>query len=89
MKKLLLLAVLAAFLSISTLASAEPVNINTADAVTLAANIKGIGLRKAEAIVAWRKEHGAFQRVEDLALVKGIGPKTVEKNRENLMVETP
>ncbi|HEB59234.1 MAG TPA: ComEA family DNA-binding protein [Gammaproteobacteria bacterium] len=89
MKKLIFLVFFAALVTFSTLASAEPVNINTADAVTLAANIKGIGLRKAEAIVAWRKEHGAFQRVEDLALVKGIGPKTVEKNRENLMVETP
>lgn len=73
----------------SSLALAGPVNINTADAPTLAANLNGVGQTKAEAIVAYRKANGPFHAVEDLALVKGIGTKTVEKNRENLRTEDP
>ncbi|MGV6851011.1 MAG: ComEA family DNA-binding protein [bacterium] len=60
------------------------VNINTADAQQLADNIKGVGLAKAEAIVAYRNENGPFKSIEDLVMVKGIGLKTVEKNRDNL-----
>jgi competence protein ComEA len=66
--------------------AAEPVNINTADAATMAARLNGVGESKAEAIVAYREEHGAFKSVDQLAQVKGIGLKTVEKNRENLTV---
>lgn len=60
----------------------EPVDINRADAATLAASLNGIGPAKAEAIVAYREEHGPFKSVEQLAEVKGVGLKTVEKNRE-------
>jgi len=66
--------------------NAEPVDINTADAATLASAIKGVGEKKAETIVAYRETHGPFTRVEDLSNVKGIGPGTVEKNRQNLEV---
>jgi len=66
--------------------AAEPVNINTADAATMAARLNGVGESKAEAIVAYREEHGAFKSVDQLAQVKGIGLKTVEKNREVLTV---
>jgi competence protein ComEA len=59
-----------------------PVNVNTADAPAIAQAMKGVGLKKAEAIVAYRKEHGAFKSLDQLAGVKGIGLKTVEKNRE-------
>jgi competence protein ComEA len=62
--------------------AAEPVDINRADAATLAASLNGIGPAKAEAIVAYREEHGPFKSVEQLAEVKGVGLKTVEKNRE-------
>lgn len=72
----------------SGIAYAEPVNINTASAEMLADAVKGIGNKKAEAIVAYREEHGAFKTVEDLAKVKGIGLKTVEKNRDNLTVSS-
>lgn len=58
-----------------------PVNVNTADAATLAAAMNGVGLAKAEAIVAYRKQHGAFRTLDQLADVKGIGLKTIEKNR--------
>jgi len=66
--------------------AAEPVNINTADAATLSARLNGVGESKAEAIVAYREEHGAFKTIDQLAQVKGIGLKTVEKNREMLTV---
>ncbi len=57
------------------------VNINTADAPTIAKELKGIGEKKAQAIVNYRKQHGPFKTVESLTEVKGIGLKTVEKNR--------
>ena len=65
---------------------AAPVNINAADATTLAASIKGVGEKKAQAIVQYRKEHGPFRSVDELANVPGIGSKTVENNRANLTV---
>jgi len=65
-------------------ASAVPaqVNVNTADAATLARELKGIGIKRAEAIVAYRQKHGPFKSVDELALVKGIGPAAISKNRE-------
>ena len=44
----------------------------------------GIGIKKAEAIVTYRKEHGKFKNLEDLQMVKGIGTKTVEKNKNEI-----
>lgn len=63
---------------------AAPVNINTADAATIDAAMKGVGKKSAAAIVAYRIKNGPFKRVDDLTKVKGIGPKVVEKNRANL-----
>lgn len=65
---------------------AAPVNINSADAITLASAIKGVGETKAQAIVKYRKEHGPFRSVDELMNVPGIGAKTVEHNRANLTV---
>jgi competence protein ComEA len=65
-------------------AAAARVNINTADAATIDAGLLNIGRSKAEAIVAYRKEHGAFHSAEQLAQVKGIGLKTIEKNRDRI-----
>ena len=81
----ILLALLLAFATAPAFA-AEPVNINTADAAVLSTKITGIGPAKAEAIVAYRKEHGPFKSVDELANVKGIGLKTVEKIRDQLTV---
>ena len=67
--------------------AAQPVNINTADAPTLATALRGVGDSKAEAIVAYREANGAFKTADDLAKVKGIGEKTVELNREFILVE--
>lgn len=69
--------------------AAEPINLNAADAETLAANIDGIGAAKAAAIVAYRDAHGPFKTVDDLVLVKGIGAATVNKNRPRLSAATP
>ena len=64
----------------------ETVNINTADAATLDRVLLNIGPAKAQAIVDYRKANGAFRSVEQLAMVKGIGLKTVEKNRDRIVV---
>jgi competence protein ComEA len=75
-----------ALLSFSMLAFAGQVNINTADAETISAQLNGIGLSKAKAIVEYRKKHGPFRTVDDLSLVKGIGERTLEKNRADIEV---
>ena len=82
-RKGLFTALLAATL-LTPWAWAGPVDINTADAKTLARELDGIGMAKAEAIVEHRKLNGPFKSPEDLARVKGIGEKTVEQNRANL-----
>jgi competence protein ComEA len=63
------------------------VNINTADAVTLSERLTGVGLKKAEAIVEYRKQHGEFKSVEQIAEVKGIGESTIEKNRAMILLQ--
>ena len=75
-----------AVLALSGFAYAGQVNINTADAQTISAELNGIGLAKAKAIVEYRKKHGPFRSVEDLSLVKGIGERTVERNRADIVV---
>lgn len=60
------------------------VNINQASAEELAALLQGVGLKKAQAIVAYREENGLFKVAEDLAQVKGIGSSTVAKNLERI-----
>jgi len=71
------------------LAFAGPVDINTADAETIAAELNGIGLAKAKEIVEYRRKYGPFKSAEDLSLVKGVGEKTVAKNRDNIRVAAP
>jgi competence protein ComEA len=68
-------------------ALAGPVDINTADAGTLAKELNGVGPARAQAIVAYRTEHGPFKSVDDLALVKNMPRKIIEANRENLRME--
>lgn len=65
---------------------ADVVDINEADASTIASNLNGIGMSKAKAIVAYRDANGPFATVYDLAKVKGVGKKTIEKNFDNLSV---
>jgi len=80
--KSLLLAVMVA---LSTLSFAEPVDINTASADQFI-TLKGVGPKKAEAIVRYRTDNGSFASIDDLLNVKGIGPSTLEKNRERLAI---
>lgn len=76
-------------LLLPALAFAGPVNINTADAETIAAELKGVGLSKAKAIVEYREKHGPFRAPGDLSLVKGIGERTVELNHADIQVSNP
>ncbi|MEO4046294.1 ComEA family DNA-binding protein [Pseudomonas sp. CAU 1711] len=62
------------------------INLNTADAATLEAELVGIGQVKAQAIVDHRNSNGPFASVDELLEVKGIGPATLEKNRAKLSV---
>ena len=81
MKKLLILLVLFSFN-----AFAEPVNINTASAQEIADSLNGIGLKKAEAIVDYRKKN-KFESVDELTNVKGIGEKTIAKNKQDIKLK--
>ncbi len=73
--------------SFSSLLYAAQVNINTADADTLSSELSGIGQSKAEAIVAYREQHGPYKQLEELANVKGIGIATIEKNKTKISLE--
>lgn len=64
----------------------EKVDINTADVATLDRVLVNIGEAKAEAIVAHRKANGPFKSAEQLAEVRGIGLKTVENNRDRIVL---
>ena len=66
-------------LLLSSGAFAEPVNINTADARTLAKELSGIGLSRAQAIVEYREKNGPFKKIEELMNVRGVGEKNFLK----------
>ena len=61
-----------------------PVDVNTASAQVLAEALHGVGLKRAQAIVQYREQHGAFSSVDQLAQVRGISVNTVERNRDRL-----
>ena len=67
-------------------ADSQKININTASADELM-SLQGIGEKKAEAIVEFRKTNGFFKQPEDLIKVPGIGPKTLEANINRITVE--
>ena len=66
--------------------AAEAVDINTASAEEISQALKGIGLSKAEKIVAYRQANGSFSHVDELVNVKGIGVKTIDRNRGLILV---
>ncbi len=84
MKRILILL---ALLSFNVVAS--PVNINTADAKTISKSLNGIGMKKAQAIVAYRDQKGNFKSYQDLVKVKGIGDKTIAKNKSEILFADP
>ncbi|WP_368192476.1 ComEA family DNA-binding protein [Aeromonas sp. s8] len=61
-------------------------NINTATLAELT-SLKGIGDKKAQAIVDYREKQGKFTSVDQLADVNGIGPATLEANRDMIIVK--
>lgn len=59
-------------------------NLNTADAQAITGKVKGIGLKRAEAIVAYRTEHGAYKSMDDLTNVKGITENFIKTHSDAL-----
>jgi len=84
-KRILLSIAFASFLPVSAIAG--PVDVNSANAEMISAELKGVGMTKANAIVDYRSEHGPFESAEDLVQVKGIGARTVEINEENIRLK--
>ncbi len=76
-----------AVIAISVSTYAGPVNINSADALTLAKELNGVGDKRAAAIVAYRDEHGEFQGLEDLEKVSGVGKVIIEANGGNILLK--
>jgi len=58
-------------------------NANKKELITL----KGIGVKKASAMIKYRKAH-CFKNVDEIVKIKGIGKKVLEKNRANLKAGT-
>ena len=81
-----LLYTLALSMLVLTQAWAGQVNVNTADAETLARELNGIGLARAQAIVAYREANGAFASVDDLMQVEGVGARIIESNRGQIQI---
>lgn len=86
MKKIL--SFLMPFVLFSGSVFAAPVNVNEADASEISAALKGIGMKKAQAIVDYRDKNGHFASADDLVLVKGIGEKTVSKLRDDILLNS-
>ena len=83
MKKLIIL--LALFV-VNSIAIATPVNVNSADAKTIADALAGIGQKKAEAIVKYRTEKGPFKTIDELMQVTGITKKILAKNPNDILL---
>ena len=65
----------------------QQVNVNSASASEIAASLNGVGSKTAKAIVAYRDANGAFQSLDALTMVKGVGPQTVKKNKQRIVLE--
>jgi competence protein ComEA len=73
-----------ALLLLAPLTFAGPVDINTADAATIARELNGVGESRAQAIVDYRQKNGRFMTPEDVLKVSGIGPQVLKLNRDNI-----
>ncbi|RLK48751.1 competence protein ComEA [Alkalispirillum mobile] len=74
--------------SLSALAVASGgIDINTASAEQLAEHLSGVGEARAQAIIDYREENGPFATADDLTRVSGVGPATVEQNRQHILTE--
>jgi competence protein ComEA len=79
------LALIALCLSLPAFAS--PVNINKASAEQIAQALKGIGIKKAQAIVSYRNKNGAFKKNADIVAVKGIGASIFKNNSKDIKLK--
>ena len=75
------------FLFLSCSVFAEPVNINTANDKEISIALDGVGDKKAKEIVKYREINGAFKSINELSNVKGIGDKTIAKNKKNIKLK--
>lgn len=78
---------LIATLAATAAAADGRVDLNSAGADQLAAMLDGVGESRAAAIVEYREQNGAFDSVDALTEVSGIGEVTLENNRDLLSVE--
>jgi competence protein ComEA len=83
----LLAAVLMAWSAGTALGEPATVNVNAADATVIAEVLDGVGMSRAQAIVEYRQQHGAFADAYDLANVKGIGDRTIELNEDRIRLQ--
>ncbi|MDH3978645.1 MAG: helix-hairpin-helix domain-containing protein [Gammaproteobacteria bacterium] len=65
---------------------AGPVDLNRADAETIARELNGVGQARAEAIVEYREQFGEFGSADEILNVSGIGPHILEANRSNILL---
>ncbi|HJP39959.1 MAG TPA: helix-hairpin-helix domain-containing protein [Gammaproteobacteria bacterium] len=65
---------------------AGPVDLNSADAETIARELNGVGVSRAQAIVDYREQYGAFSSAEDLLNVSGIGTHILQVNEVNIIL---
>ena len=86
MRKFLVMLLLGTALVGLPVFATEVININTADTAELE-RLNGVGPSRAKAIVEFREENGPFLTVADLALVPGIGPKTVEQLEGRITID--
>ena len=89
MKRMTLGLISALIAATASVCIAGPVNVNTADAKTIAKELQGIGSARATAIVEWRGKHGRFESIADLQNVKGVGEKTIRLNQGNILLDDP
>ena len=68
------------------LSAADKININTASKEVLMSEIKGVGEKRAEAIIAYREQNGPFKSVDELAKVTGVGQSILDANKDSLSV---
>ena len=73
--------------SLAITADYQPVNVNEATASEIAGALRGVGLKTASAIVAYRKANGPFKTTQSLTAVKGLGNKTLLKNEDVIVFE--
>lgn len=86
-----ILAALILSLAVAQFGFAEEmkVDVNTATAEQLAEALTGVGPAKARAIIEYREQHGEFEHIDELVNVRGIGLRTLDRNRDKIDLDAP